>query len=372
MLKLYTPLDLVALTLAIIHFGVPLTYYWYMKTKYLNKPWNIKADPNYKPKVTIIVPTYNEVKLIEKKLDNIYEQEYPRDKLEVIVVDSASTDGTPEKVRQWASKHLDLNLKLIIELERKGKAYALNTALKHATEEIIVTTDVDSWWPITNTLAETMKWLADPKVGAVSCLKKPATPHATEEAYRRYYNTLRIAESKAWSTPVFHGELAAFRRELLNKLGGFSTDVGADDSHTATKIALMGYRAITPENILCTEMVPRKNYHAWRIRRTQHLIQHFQKILALEQKTPKQFKPVLYTETYLHLVNPWILLTATMILLISIAMGNPPALILLMAGIALLAYKPYRTWITTQMYLIIAAIRNLWTKELAWNKQIKE
>ena len=47
-------------------------------------------DPNYTPKILIIVPTYNEAGFIEKKLSNIYEQEYPRGKLEVIVIDSAS------------------------------------------------------------------------------------------------------------------------------------------------------------------------------------------------------------------------------------------------------------------------------------------
>jgi len=66
-------LEYIAIVLVTIHFGIPLAYYYYMKTKYLNRPWNIKTDPNYKPKVTIIAPTYNEARLIEKKLDNIYE-----------------------------------------------------------------------------------------------------------------------------------------------------------------------------------------------------------------------------------------------------------------------------------------------------------
>jgi len=76
---------------------------------------------------------------------------------------------------------------------------------------------------------------------------------------------------------VFHGELAAFRRDLLEKLGGFPTDVGADDSHIATRIALMGYRAVTVDNAWCVEAVPRGGYHKWRIRRAQHLIQHLAK-----------------------------------------------------------------------------------------------
>ena len=80
-----------------------------------------KINLNYTSKIIIIVPTYNEV--------NINEQEYPRNKLEIIVIDSASIDRTSEKVKQGAMRHSDLNLKLIREPERKGKAYVLNTAL---------------------------------------------------------------------------------------------------------------------------------------------------------------------------------------------------------------------------------------------------
>ncbi|RLG86813.1 MAG: glycosyltransferase family 2 protein, partial [Thermoprotei archaeon] len=47
------------------------------------------------------------------------------------------------------------------------------------------------------------------------------------------------------------------------------------------------------------------------------------------------------------------------------------AMTLLTIGISLLIYKPYRTWITTQIYLITATIRNLWTKETIWKKQTK-
>jgi len=58
-------LELIALILAGIHFGIPLTYYYYAKTRWLPKPWNIKIDENYRPKITIIIPTYNEEKIIE-------------------------------------------------------------------------------------------------------------------------------------------------------------------------------------------------------------------------------------------------------------------------------------------------------------------
>lgn len=369
-----TLLEALALGLLATHFGVPLAYYYYAKHKWLPKPWNIKVDPNYTPRVTIIIPTYNEANLIEEKLNDVYRQEYPRDKLEVIVVDSASTDGTPEKVRAWIKQHPDLQVKLIEEPVRRGKANALNEALDHSTGEVVVITDVDAKWQSENSLKEAVKWLSDPHVGAVSCLKKPANPDKTniESGYREYYNIMRLAESKAWATPIFHGELATYKKDLLLRIGGFPLDIGADDSYTASKIASMGYRSITPETLWCTEKTPSKEYHKWRIRRAQHLIQHFTKIMSMKPKTPRQFRPIIYVESYLHLINPWILLAAIILLSTSVIAGNYLlATVIAILGFILLLFKPFKVWITTQIYLIIASIRNIWTKEIIWEKQAK-
>jgi hypothetical protein len=109
----------------------------------------------------------------------------------------------------------------------------------------------------------------------------------------------------------------------------------------------------------------------WRIRRAQHLIQHFTKAMKLLPKAPREFKPILLAETWLHLFNPWLLLAATTILLYKALMGSLVALALLVAGAELLILKPYRTWIATQAYLITASIRNMWTREIAWEKQEK-
>jgi len=78
-------LTLLALALALTHFSIPLLYYLYLRSRWLNKPWDIKKDPSYRPRVTIIVPTYNEAGLIESKLDNIFEQDYPKDLMSIIV-----------------------------------------------------------------------------------------------------------------------------------------------------------------------------------------------------------------------------------------------------------------------------------------------
>ncbi|MEM1604681.1 MAG: glycosyltransferase family 2 protein [Fervidicoccaceae archaeon] len=362
-----------AIALASVHFGFPLAYYTYLRVRWLGRPWGIRKDPGYRPGVTVIVPTYNEADLIRRKLDNIASQDYPRELMEVIVIDSASTDGTPSIVREWAESRRDIKVVLIEEGARRGKAFALNTALKLASGEVVVITDADSLWVSRDALANALSWFSDARVGAVTCLKQPIGEGfaGVERGYRGYYNVVRLGESKRYSTPVFHGELAAFRRDLLAKLGGFPTDIGADDSHTATLIAIRGYRAVAVDNAACEELVPRRGYHTWRIRRAQHLLQHFAKTLKLLPKAPSEFRPILLAETLLHIINSWLLPAAAMVLLYEALKGSLTAMVLLATGVALLALRPYRTWVATQVYLIAASVRNLWTREIAWEKQGK-
>jgi len=360
-------LETLGAALAALHFAAPLAYYAAAK-RWLKTPWRLRRDHTYTPTVTVAIPTYNEAGHIEEKLEDVYRQDYPRDKLEIIVVDSASTDGTAERARRWAEAHPDLNLKIIREPERRGKAAALNKALAEARGEIFIITDADCRWPQRDAIRRAASWFADPAVGAVTCLKKPTAdgPAGVEAGYRSRYNLLRLAESKKWSTPVFHGELAAYRTELLRKIGGFPPDVGADDSHTAALIALDGHRAIAAEDLWCVEAVPREGYHKWRVRRAQHLIQHFAKTPL--RRAPPPMRPVLAAEKYLHIVNPWLLPAAAAVMAIS---ATPAALTLMAAGAALLALRPYRTWVVAQLYLMAAAARNLWNKELVWEKQRK-
>ena len=373
-MQLFTILDIIAIILIGIHFGVPLIYYWYAKTKWLPRPWNIKTDPNYQPKITIIIPTYNEAKHIENKLDNIQEQNYPRDRLEVIVIDSASTDGTPEKVNQWANNHPDLKVLLVKEPVRKGMAHALRTALKYAKETIVIVTDVDAMWVSRDTLREVTRWLSCEKVGAVSCVKTPSSDKPIEYIYRQYYNVLRLAESKAWSTPIFHGELSAFRRGLLDKIGGFPLGVGSAESLAAMKIVALGYRAIVPSNMVVQELVPKsgKEYMRWRTRRAQHLIIHITKSLNYLKNYTSIFKKIVLVEAYLHLLNPWLFILG-MVVLLSCALSQYSILAqyFIVLGLALLVQKTYRTWITNQFFLILAQIRSLWNKELVWRKEEK-
>jgi len=65
-----------------------------LREVWLTKPWGVGWDPNYTLRVVVIMLMYNEAGLIEEKLSNIYEQDSPRDRLEIIIADSAFINGT--------------------------------------------------------------------------------------------------------------------------------------------------------------------------------------------------------------------------------------------------------------------------------------
>jgi len=364
-----------AVALALLHFGTPLAYYAYLKAKWLGRPWNVRRDPGYKPKVTVIVPTYNEAKFILKKLDDIYSQDYPRNLVEVIVIDSASTDGTPQLVKKWVSEHEDANLKLVVEPERRGKLYAVLEALKHvpAESDIVVLTDADAFWE-PSALSKAVAYFADPSVGAVTASIFYSDSRTRENVYRSYYNKIRVCESKIHSTPVHNGPFLAIRAELIRKYG-LPEFPGSDDSSFGSYIAFLGYRAVQVDDVVVKEPV-RDDQFRRKVRRAQHLLlsflktKHYAKKLGV-YKPNKTFEKIWRIEWWLHVVNPWLLATSSILLLASALQGSLTAVALIGTGIVLLLINPYRTWVATQLYLTVAAVRNLKTKEIAWEKEAK-
>jgi len=153
--------------LSALHIVIPYVYYTYMKLIAEKRSWNLFTDKNYEPTVTIIVPTYNEAHVIVNKLQNIEKLDYPKDKLEVIIVDSASTDGTANITKKYITENeVALRILVLEESHRSGKAKALNYALQHASGEIIATSDADCLWA-TDSLRNAVRYLSDSSVAAV-------------------------------------------------------------------------------------------------------------------------------------------------------------------------------------------------------------
>ena len=134
------------LVLGFLVFGVPALIFTLMK-RASSKDWQIEIDEKYRPKVSIIVPTCNECDLISFKLENLARLKYPRDFMEILIVDGKSSDNTMVAVNDFVKEHPNLNIKILIEKEREGKSSALNLALQHCTGEVVIVSDADCFWP---------------------------------------------------------------------------------------------------------------------------------------------------------------------------------------------------------------------------------
>jgi len=365
-------LELLVLAPGLVHFTIPLAYYTYLKGC-LRRPWNIKVDEGYLPTVTVIVPTYNEAALILNRLENMNQQDYPRELVKVIVVDS-SDDGTADAVEKWSKTNHDMNLKLVREKDRRGKLHALDLALKHVSKDcgVVVFTDADVVWE-PKALRKAVSYLADSSVGAVTAriMYTGIEDSFLEDTYRDYYNIIRIAESKVHSTPVHNGPFLAVRAKLLHEMG-LPMFLGSDDSAFGSFIAFMGYRAIEADDITVREPM-RGSQVLRKIRRSQHLLLNFftSKRYTKERGLYKDssFDRIWKIEWWLHVVNPWFLLISTTFLVVDVTLFRSMlSLSLLTIGVALLVLKTFRMWILQQLYLMVAVVRNLWTKEVMWKK----
>ena len=109
------------------------------------KPKQIKKNFDYEPTVTILIPAHNEEDVIEKKIDNCFSLDYPKDKLEVLVTSDHSTDKTNKIVESYIKNNPDKNLRLYVTKNRMGKTNAQNEAQKTVKSEILFMSDANAY-----------------------------------------------------------------------------------------------------------------------------------------------------------------------------------------------------------------------------------
>src|SRR5579871_2965407 len=142
------------------------------------------------PTVSILLAVHNGERFLEQKLQSILGLKYPREKMHVVVASDGSTDATEEIAGRFAAQGVRL-----LQLERQGKAAALNAAMREATGEILVFTDVRQVLE-PESLRRLMENFADPKVGAASAelvvLEGVGRGEADAGLYWRYEFWIRL------------------------------------------------------------------------------------------------------------------------------------------------------------------------------------
>jgi cellulose synthase/poly-beta-1,6-N-acetylglucosamine synthase-like glycosyltransferase len=174
-----------------------------------------KAD--IEPGVTVVIAAFNEEREIQDTVENKLRQDYPSDRLQVIVVSDGSTDRTDEIVQGLADRSGG-RLKFLRQEPRQGKTQALNLALSHASTDLVVFADANSLYA-PNALRTLVRGFADLSVGYVTgrmVYTNPAGAGIGEGSgtYMSYENTLRALETRAGSIVGVDGGIDAIRREL--------------------------------------------------------------------------------------------------------------------------------------------------------------
>ncbi|QCF26298.1 glycosyltransferase family 2 protein [Hydrocarboniclastica marina] len=211
-----------------------------------------RKNRHYQPKVSILIAAYNEEKDIAATLHNKIAQNYPADRLEVLVVSDESTDETDAIVERIAAE-APFPIRLFRQIPRKGKTSGLNMIVPEATGEIIIFSDANSQWA-PDAVAQLAANFADTAIGYVT--GKMVYTHADGSligdgcsAYMKYENQVREWETDMGSVVGVDGGIDAMRKSLYEPLRADQLP----DFVQPLKVVEKGYRVVYEPRALLKE-----------------------------------------------------------------------------------------------------------------------
>ena len=201
------------------------------------------------PEVSLLISCFNEEAVINEKLENALAVDYPRDKLEIIVISDASTDRTDEIVREFEDK----GVQLIRQDKNLGKTCGLNLAVPIAKGEIIVFSDANAIY-MPDAIRKLVRNFYDEEVGYVVGEaryrdRKESPASQSESAYWELEMALKKMESNIHSVVGGDGAIYAIRRELYEEL----KPADINDFVNPLQIILKGYRGVYETEAICYE-----------------------------------------------------------------------------------------------------------------------
>jgi cellulose synthase/poly-beta-1,6-N-acetylglucosamine synthase-like glycosyltransferase len=189
-------------------------------------------------KVTVIVPAYNARKTIEKCVDALLRQGFPRNDYEVIVVDDGSADGTADVVKACPVKY--------VYQKNQGPATARNVGAREAKGEIILFTDADCV-PSVNWIGEMIKPFSNNDVvavkGAYLTNQRGVVARFAQLEFEERFDMLKKAES----IDMVDTYSAGFRKGVFLKMGGFDTSfpvANNEDTELSYRMSKLGYKMV--------------------------------------------------------------------------------------------------------------------------------
>ena len=229
-----------------VYLGYPLSL-WILSKLGRQKP--IHKAEDFEPEVTLMISCYNEIDVVEEKIENALALEYPSDKLKIVVISDGSDDGTDEVALSYADK----GITLIRQEGRLGKTSAINMAMEQCETEITVFSDANAMYQ-PDAIRKLVRNFADASVGYVvgAALYTDGGENsaaASEDLYWKYEIGLKKMESDLHSVVGGDGAIYGIRRSLYIPLD--QKDI--NDFVNPLQIIEQGYRGVFEEEAVCLE-----------------------------------------------------------------------------------------------------------------------
>jgi len=229
-----------------IYLGLIATSFYVLSFLAGKKKKELLFEDKELPKVSVIIPVYNEEGSIARTLDSILASEYPKEKLEIIVVDNNSNDNTLKIARQYQSK----GIKIYTE-KKQGKGYALNLGIKKCKGEIFFSMDADTI--VENySLKSMVRYFKDKEIMCVSPAIVTYKPKNIWQRIQHIEYLLGIFLRKTFaflnSVHITPGAFSAYRKSFIEKYGGYKVDNITEDLELTLRIQFHGYRIENDSN----------------------------------------------------------------------------------------------------------------------------
>lgn len=221
------------------------------------------------PKVSFIIPAWNEEKTISRTVRSLLALDYPKNKIQVIVVNDGSTDRTADVVNRLIKENKSFEIILAARERTPGqftKAPALNYGLKYATGEFVGCLDSDSTVE-KDVLKHMLPYFQEKEVGAViTAIKVSNTGNIWGKIQRIEYilaTFIRQLMSKVDTLHITPGALSIYRTDVINKLGGFDETNITEDYEIAMRLKYNGYSIKISSDAVSHTKVPDTFWSLW-------------------------------------------------------------------------------------------------------------
>lgn len=235
----------------------------------------IKDKPFHYPTVAIMIPCWNEENTVSKTLHSLLNLNYPKDKLELIVIDDGSTDRTWEVIQKF-KKYPQIKM---FKKENGGKYNALNFGLQQSNSELVGCLDADSYVD-KDALINIAHYFEDKKTMAVTPSVKIYRPETILQLIQKVEYGWGILIRKLFSylgaLYVTPGPFSIFRRDVFKKIGGYKHAHNTEDLEIALRMQSHHMKIANSHNAVVYTVAPRtlKKLYKQRLRWTYGFIKN--------------------------------------------------------------------------------------------------